>query len=158
MDALLNKIWRRLGRAFFLVTWPGIWLVVRLSPPRTRVLVIHDGEALLVKDWLGNGKWKLPGGGMHRDENPIQGAIRELKEEVSILATSSQLRQIAKFKTRSNRMNAQIIAFVLQVSDRPDVKMQPYEISDYTWCSLDDIDLNKVSLTTRTVLEHFKKS
>ena len=140
-----NKLWRRAGRILFYVTWPGIWLIVRLSPGRTRVLVIHDGHLLLVKDWLGNGKWKLPGGGLHHQEDPLIGAIRELQEEVSITAKPGSLTHLADFKTNSNNIATNIYAYTLHLKKRPEVVCQLLEISDYTWSKIDEIDENKIS-------------
>lgn len=153
-----NKIWRRLGRLFFLITWPIIWIVIKLSLARTRVLIICKGETLLVKDWLGSGKWKLPGGGLRRGEDPKLGAVRELLEEVAITTTPDQLKHLADFKTHSNGMATNIVAFTLHLKSKPEVHKQAYEISDYTWWPIDDIDQNKISETTQTVLRNFKKS
>ena len=39
-------------------------------------------EYLLLQHWLGDGSWMLPGGGQHGREDPLAGAIREVREEL----------------------------------------------------------------------------
>ena len=51
----MKKIWMVLGRISFWITWPGIWFIVRITPPRTRVILIHDNKLLITQDWLGAG-------------------------------------------------------------------------------------------------------
>lgn len=58
----------------------------RLRRPRLsgcRVLALDgDGRVLLVRHAYGSGKWMPPGGGLGRGEDPVAGALRELREEV----------------------------------------------------------------------------
>ena len=76
-------IYKVLGRVFFWVTWPLIWLYAPLRV-RARVLVVFQDEYLVVKACFGSGAWQLPGGGIARGESPAQTAQRELLEEVGI--------------------------------------------------------------------------
>jgi 8-oxo-dGTP pyrophosphatase MutT (NUDIX family) len=50
-----------------------------------RVLVIKDNQILLVKHTY-MPKWYTIGGGVDFKESPLQGAIRELKEEAGVIA------------------------------------------------------------------------
>lgn len=52
------------------------------------VIKNNNGEVLLLKrsendEWM-PGKWSLPGGGKKEEENLLQGAIREVKEETNL--------------------------------------------------------------------------
>jgi 8-oxo-dGTP pyrophosphatase MutT (NUDIX family) len=47
--------------------------------------VLTDGEnVLLVRHTYGSRKWDLPGGGIKRDEHPVEAARREIEEELGV--------------------------------------------------------------------------
>jgi ADP-ribose pyrophosphatase YjhB (NUDIX family) len=45
-----------------------------------RACVVRDGEVLLVKE-RSDGKWTLPGGWADQNESPLEGIVREVREE-----------------------------------------------------------------------------
>ncbi|HVU73301.1 MAG TPA: NUDIX hydrolase [Mycobacteriales bacterium] len=52
------------------------------------VLLVHDGHVFLAERARmthNGGTWALPGGALHRDETPEEGALRELVEELGSL-------------------------------------------------------------------------
>lgn len=49
---------------------------------RPRVAVVAKDEVLLVKSWVGTGRWELPGGSQKKGETNQEAARRELREEV----------------------------------------------------------------------------
>lgn len=57
------------------------WVVTRPVTLGVRILLIKDGQVLLVKQSYQNG-WYFPGGGVKRNETVEQAARREAKEEV----------------------------------------------------------------------------
>jgi 8-oxo-dGTP pyrophosphatase MutT (NUDIX family) len=57
------------------------WIVTRPITLGVRILLVKDGQILLVKPTYQNG-WYLVGGGVKRSETPEQAARREAKEEV----------------------------------------------------------------------------
>jgi 8-oxo-dGTP diphosphatase len=55
--------------------------------PRTygvKCAIEHDGALLMIRNTYGRRYWTLPGGGIHRHEEPAHAAIREVAEEVGI--------------------------------------------------------------------------
>jgi 8-oxo-dGTP diphosphatase len=141
------RAWVGLGRAAYIVTWPGIWLVVKITPPRTRIILIAENRLLLTKDWLGSGRWSLPGGGLHRNEPERQGAARELFEETSITLSPNQLTYIDTVKS-GNGMSTKLIFFRASLPSIPSVKLQKYEIAEHQWVELNKVEsagLDKVS-------------
>lgn len=64
--------------------WPLVWLYAPLRT-RSRVLVVCDNEFLAIRAYFGSGSWQLPGGGVGHNESSKSAAVRELKEEVSIV-------------------------------------------------------------------------
>ena len=91
----MQKLWQGIGIAVFWLAWPGLFVYLRWSE-RTRVLVVAGGEqVLLVKGFLSDGRWSLPGGGLHRHEDKLAGALRELREETGLVLKPEQLTPLA---------------------------------------------------------------
>lgn len=58
------------------------WRIRRPRVHGCRVLALDEhGRVLLIRHSYGSGKWMAPGGGLSRDESPLAGAVRELREE-----------------------------------------------------------------------------
>lgn len=87
-------MYARLGVAAYWLLWPGIWLYT-LHSRRTRI-VLHSGSRIMVvRGWLSDGRWMLPGGGLHRGERPLSGALRELYEETGLRLPEDAVRPLA---------------------------------------------------------------
>lgn len=152
MSKLQHKIWGKIGQLAFWVTWPGIWLAIQISPPRTRVAITHKGKVLLVQDWLGSGEWTLPGGGLKRHE-PVQvGAARELLEETSIVVTPNSLKSIGSFRLKTNGIPVHITGFWKESKDLPDVAHRKGELLGCMWADSKQLKTLRISTTARIVL------
>jgi 8-oxo-dGTP pyrophosphatase MutT (NUDIX family) len=59
----------------------------RLARPRLRgcrmIALDGAGRVLLIRQSYGSGNWLTPGGGLRRGDDPVAGALRELREETS---------------------------------------------------------------------------
>ena len=127
---------RLIGRAIYWLGWPGIHIILSGSV-RTRVFVLSpEGQCLLVKPYLGNGRWKLPGGGIRRSEDAVQATERELHEELGIVATSQHIEHLAdaRMSEEGHRYDARIMGLRL-TSDTPFV-LRRWEIAEARWLSL----------------------
>jgi 8-oxo-dGTP pyrophosphatase MutT (NUDIX family) len=60
------------------------WLVRRPVKVGVKCLVVNDDRILLVRHTYGNRAWDLPGGSLHRHEQPLTGAQREMREELGV--------------------------------------------------------------------------
>jgi 8-oxo-dGTP diphosphatase len=62
------------------------WAVWRPRDPATLVFVVREGHVLLIrkKRGLGAGKINGPGGKLEPGESPLEGALREVREEVGV--------------------------------------------------------------------------
>jgi 8-oxo-dGTP pyrophosphatase MutT (NUDIX family) len=62
-----------------------IWWFLRRPQMRGVKCVLTDGEnVLLVRHTYGKPEWDLPGGGIKRDERPLEAARREVEEELGL--------------------------------------------------------------------------
>lgn len=71
--------------------------------PGSTTVAVMAGGCLLMGKRRDSGKWTLPGGGMNDGELPLQGALRELREEAGIDAPGLQLLGSDIIKGRSGR-------------------------------------------------------
>lgn len=132
--------------------WPAIWVYLRSSPPRTRVVIAYNGKILLLKDWLGDGSWSLPGGGLHRREDASKGAIREVLEETGLKIRVSDLESRGTIYSKAAGVSVTLHCFSTSLRKSPHIVLQRLEISDCIWTTPADIMKLKVSTTTRRIV------
>ena len=134
------RIWKYSGIAAFWLTWPLIWIYLRITPARSRVLVICDGKILLVGSWLGPGKWSLPGGGIDSHETPVHAAIRELEEELRLSVDEDTLIPLGLREVKGNSgLVVKHYLFAAVFESVPIITPAPYEIMEYKWQDVDDV-------------------
>lgn len=140
----MKSIASAIGNALFWATWPALF--VYLYPTRrTRILVVAEGEVLLGKRWLGSGDWHTIGGGIRKNETPMQGAKREVFEETGLQLEPSQLREIKTLTiTRERGLVIHYVGFIVELSKKPEIIMQKTEMSDLEWFPLRDIASNNI--------------
>jgi 8-oxo-dGTP pyrophosphatase MutT (NUDIX family) len=143
----------RSGQYLFWLTWPAIWAVTRFQKNRTRVVVKAGNKVLLLQSWLGPRRWELPGGGLHAGEDPRQGAVRELAEEVGLKAKLEQLEELGVFR---NLLQSGITihghAYLLKLPRQPEIQLQRREIVKATWLELDQLPAKGLDNGTREVI------
>lgn len=134
----MTKLWIHTGRILFWLTWPALYTRLRVGS-RTRVLLVHGNEFLAVKGWIGTGQWQLPGGGVHAGEVPIDGAIRETKEETDITLTEDQLKLLGQNQARHHGLNFHYTAYTVRLIKKPAISRQKWELTHLDWLPLQDI-------------------
>jgi 8-oxo-dGTP pyrophosphatase MutT (NUDIX family) len=127
-----KALWRSLGVVAYYCTWPALWLYLR-GTTRTRVILRHDGKILVVKNWLGNGDWRLPGGGMKAGEPAEIGARRELNEELHFQNTKLTLKPLAIEPYTGRGFSYISHFFVADLASLPELKKHGIEILDFAW-------------------------
>lgn len=127
----------RIKRVFFYLSWPGLkayfWVGVR-----ARVLVMdHSGRVLLVQgkwsQWYGDDSWMLPGGGVHWSEQPVKAAVRELAEEVGIIADADDLQLLGREWIRDHRIRYRAYLYQVLADSTPPLTLQWREITRAEW-------------------------
>lgn len=131
----------KLGTVLWWLCLPAYMVYFRLGE-RTRVLIIsEDGtQVLVLRTWVGNGQWNLPGGGLHRREDPAMGAAREVLEETGISLRVEQLVSLglAEYRMRGIVFTYHMFAATGDVAAR--LIRQRREIAAVAWVPAADIN------------------
>lgn len=135
----MTTLWQKLGIILFWLCWPALWLYLRWST-RTRVIVVADGKILVLRGWLGDGKWTLPGGGLHKGEDSAVGAVRELGEETGISVAPSGITLLKETMFRGNGIRFRCKYYYAHLPAIPATKHQRFEIVDSAWLEPGAID------------------
>jgi 8-oxo-dGTP pyrophosphatase MutT (NUDIX family) len=133
----MRKIWLLAGQAFFWLTLPALFVYL-LFGKRTRVILRVGEEFLAVKAWHGSGRWQLPGGGLHRGEPSITGALRELVEETGITLADHDLALVQADVRSQGWLRFRFDVYAAQLAAKPQVMLQRSELVDYTWLPLNE--------------------
>lgn len=144
--------WQQLcGVGMYWLAWPALWFYLH-SSRRTRVLVVCGRRVLLVKSWLGDGKWSLAGGGLHGGEDPKRGAQRELLEETALDLPVEAFTFIDHRRANSHGLVFAYDLFVVEVASALPVARQPREIVAIGWHDYEQLDDAQVAPDARDAL------
>ncbi len=134
------------------LSWPFIYLVIN-NTRRTRVVIRHKNEILLVRPILNNGRWDLPGGGINSGEDPAVSACREVSEELSITIKPKELRFIKEIQLVSRFVKMQAIVYEVQLKSKPSIKIQRKELTGAQWANTKTLSSISKSDTLTDVLD-----
>jgi putative (di)nucleoside polyphosphate hydrolase len=81
-------------------------------------VIITDGENFLICHPTYGEWWDIPKGKQDPGEEPIETAVRELKEETGLKVSMSSLKFLGKFKYRVDK---DLVLYMLEVDMMPDV-------------------------------------
>jgi 8-oxo-dGTP pyrophosphatase MutT (NUDIX family) len=112
--------------------------LIRLVISRTRrayIVLVCAGEVMLIKNWLSRDRFWLPGGGVHRDETMVEGAVRETLEELGVRINVSELVSRKKGFMKDDRLGFEYEIFVCHLAGKPVMKIDKGEIVDNGWYS-----------------------
>jgi len=145
------QFWKLLGVLLYWLTWPLIVVYAAMSAPRTRVLLIHGDQVLAVKNWLGNGGWALPGGGLHRGEESLTAALRELHEELGITLEPEAVTNLGRHVSVSGLLRNKYFLFAARLPNVPTLVLQKFEIMEASWLPITEIKPNAPGLTVTLI-------
>ncbi len=128
-----------IGRTAYWVGWPVLYFYLR-GTTRTRVAIIAEGKILVARGWLGDGCWELPGGGVHKGEEILLGAVREVAEETGISLTTGQLYSLGSFEAENNKIKFISKAFYVKLPVQPLIRPQKNEIAELKWVTEDELN------------------
>ncbi|HEX8182638.1 MAG TPA: NUDIX domain-containing protein [Candidatus Saccharimonadales bacterium] len=141
----------RLGIVAFWLSWPGLWLYLRWSQ-RTRLLIVCEDEILVTKTWLGDGRWSLPGGGLHRREDKTSGLLREVREEIGLTLQSADIEFLRSELYRSRGLRFMCHYYTVQLPQKPALDLQRFEITDASWVNPKQVTPEQFGLDVHTAV------
>ena len=103
--------------------------------------LLHGNEFLLLKRQPNKPQgttWGLPAGKLNGGECPLQGAIREVGEEVGIHLDHSDLQHLTQVYFQTDACRYVFHIYGAQLEDRPLVDLSIDEHSEYRWCTFDE--------------------
>jgi 8-oxo-dGTP pyrophosphatase MutT (NUDIX family) len=127
------------GKIAYFFAWPAYFVYFKRSHGRTRIILLRKDKILVVRQWVGDGKWQLPGGGLHKNEAPKDGALRELQEETGVVLLPAQLRKAGRVSARSRGFSFECMVFVATTDQVLTLRPQPLEIADVDWVDLGEL-------------------
>lgn len=111
------------------------------------IAVWWDNRVLLVENSYKKAL-TFPCGGVYSNETPLEAAIRELEEEVGIIAAASQFQQLSDFVLYHDNIHDHVYPFELQFETEPEVRVDNREVTMARFEDPEealDIGLSKVS-------------
>jgi ADP-ribose pyrophosphatase YjhB (NUDIX family) len=135
----MNKLWQKVGVALFWATWPGLWLVLRKSR-RTRLLIVSKKKIVVVKSWLGNGKWSLPGGGVRQGESTTDAILREVNEEVGLRLQKKDIKLRGQRIYKQSGLKFAYSLYETKLSRINSLKRSKKELSQVAWLPIKDVN------------------
>jgi 8-oxo-dGTP pyrophosphatase MutT (NUDIX family) len=112
------------------------WFIFRPQTTGVNVVIKHNREILLVLHSYGDTLWRLPGGGVHKNEAPENAAKREVMEEVGI--PLEQLTNYGHFLFTGEYKRETIWVFASEVKNKYFL-LNSFEIKAIQWFDFDKL-------------------
>lgn len=95
-----------------------------------------DGRLLMVHDRLRR-EWSYPAGYIDHGEQPLEAAVRELREEVNIRLAPERLTFMSTeiINRPLGKLEFTTYAATVAAADIANLKLQAPELTDYTWAT-----------------------
>ena len=136
-NKILKNIWYFAGRVAYTFAHPFFYWLIDESN-RVRIALIVGDEVLVVKTWVSDGNFRLPGGGIKPGETWQKACQRDLQEELGIKVKKNQLKSLEIYKNRERGGEFEIRLVECRLESKPAIKAHPVEITNYKWLGLDD--------------------
>lgn len=134
----MRRVFSVAGWLVYWLGWP-FWHKVLAHTDRARVLIIHDGQLLLERSFIGSGAWNLPGGGLHAGEQPVEAAVRELREEIKLTLSPSDLTPIGDKVVKNHGISYHAHYFFCELNEATLSQPMNIEIAELRWVAIADI-------------------
>lgn len=134
----MRRVFSLAGWLVYWLGWP-FWHKLLAHTDRARVLVIHDDQILLERSFIGSGAWNLPGGGMRADEQPVEAAVRELREETKLALSPSNLIPLGDKMVKNHGISYHAYYFLSEINETRVSQPMNIEIAELRWVAVSDI-------------------
>ena len=142
----MKKIAQCIGRLLHILAWPAYQVYLRRTD-RTRIALIDGDYILVAKNWISDGKWSLPGGGLHKGEDITAGALRELKEEMGLELNPERLTPhgLAEYRHAGLRYVFHIFEVKVRRTNLV-IRPQRIEIAEARWVAMHTLNIRNAGL------------
>jgi 8-oxo-dGTP pyrophosphatase MutT (NUDIX family) len=128
----MRRVFKFLCFLLFWASWPAFYIYFKNSK-RTRIILVKDGKVLVIQNWLSDYRWSLPGGGLHKGEDVIIGALRELLEETGIELKPGELHDLGSDNSLSHGLGYEFYCFSANLDHDVSVRKQIIEVAEVDW-------------------------
>lgn len=97
----------------------------------------------------------LPSGGLVNNEHPLEGARRELEQEVGIVVDGNELRFLTTFTLDHDNMHDEIFVFELACDAKPTIKVDNREVTHARFERLNDALALELTAVASHVLNYY---
>lgn len=153
----MKRLWLVIGKLGFWLSWP-VQRVVLPRQHRTRVIIAAEDKVLVVRGWIGTGQWELPGGGVHKREDLVQAAIREVREETGLELQPKQLTKLFEMESQSYKLPFTFTCFSVDLPEPVSAKGRQVEIVDTAWLKPQNITKSNATANTYNAVQSWMKS
>ena len=150
----MKRLYEIAGRLVFILSYPAVQLLVGRQK-RAYLLLRCGDEVLLVKNWYGNGRWSLPGGGLHASETAELGLKREVMEEVGYDIAGLKLKGPESFKSAVGLTHKPCLVFCAEIGAKPDLRLNSFELTGAAWYRAEEITSLPVWPEVKAALQAF---
>lgn len=99
-----------------------------------KAIIEREGAFLFVKGKSTSAKWDLPGGRLHLNEEPEEGLVRELKEELNVTCKVGRVVSLKRFIHDALPTPFYFVGFETQLLEEVNnIKIPDDELSAMTW-------------------------
>jgi len=146
-------MWQKIGILAFWMTFPGLIVYLGRSE-RTRIVIACGQKIVVVKGWLGTGKWVLPGGGLHAGEAPNVGLLREVAEETGLHLENAKVKALFREVYRYHGIRFPCHYYFVEIPETVPLHAQFLEIVDIAWIAKNQLDTHTAAPDVLHALRH----
>lgn len=123
-----------------------------------KALILNEaGEVLLVRDVTNHDTWGLPGGRLNADESPIDGLVREVREEVGLAIDVVRPISVGQFLQQSEGKKVIVISYLAKLKNQEQaIKLQNDEVCEARFVPIKEALTLKLFPEYRRALEECK--
>lgn len=120
-----------------------------------KALIAKDGKVLMCKG-IGDQYWDLPGGRLHVNEDPAQGLMRELKEELGVdTKIGEPFYATVWYGAKSGLPRIFVVYLVTLIDPLAEFTVAKDELEAIAWLGKDDLETAGPSADWMPVLRKF---
>ncbi len=98
----------------------------------------------MIKNWLSDGRWALPGGGIAKNETISQALVREVKEEIGLDIGDIKKQLLTSGEWQTYNFGFKYLIYASEIKLLPKY-INKLEITEWSWCKQNALDETKVS-------------